>query len=114
MQTGVQKLSVREKIGYSLGDGAANFFFQTIMMYQVVYFTDVLNLPGGQARTLFLIALFWNGIFDPVMGLIADGSLKLFQARSRLRQRSGGKPWKGSGIAGRSRPMIILSTMLMP
>jgi GPH family glycoside/pentoside/hexuronide:cation symporter len=72
MQTGVQKLSVREKIGYSLGDGAANFFFQTIMMYQVVYFTDVLNLPGGQARTLFLIALFWNGIFDPVMGLIAD------------------------------------------
>jgi len=72
METGVTKLSVREKIGYSLGDGAANFFFQTIMMYQVVYFTDVLKLPGGQARTLFLVALFWNGIFDPIMGMIAD------------------------------------------
>ncbi len=72
MQTGVQKLSVREKVGYSLGDGAANFFFQTIMMYQVAYFTDVLKLPGGQARTLFLVALFWNGIFDPIMGIIAD------------------------------------------
>jgi GPH family glycoside/pentoside/hexuronide:cation symporter len=72
METGVTKLSIREKIGYSLGDGAANFFFQTIMMYQVVYFTDVLKLPGGQARTLFLVALFWNAIFDPFMGMIAD------------------------------------------
>jgi len=72
METGVTKLSVREKLGYSLGDGAANFFFQTIMMYQVAYFTDVLKLPGNQARLLFLVALFWNGIFDPIMGLIAD------------------------------------------
>lgn len=72
MATGIQKLSVKEKIGYSLGDGAANFFFQTIMMYQVVYFTDVLKLPGGQAKTLFLVALFWNAIFDPFMGRIAD------------------------------------------
>jgi glycoside/pentoside/hexuronide:cation symporter, GPH family len=72
METGIKKLSIREKIGYSLGDGAANFFFQTIMMYQVVYFTDVLKLPGSQARTLFLVALFWNAIFDPFMGRIAD------------------------------------------
>ena len=72
MQTGIQKLSIREKIGYSLGDGAANFFFQTIMMYQVVYFTDVLRLPGNQARILFLVALFWNAIFDPFMGIMAD------------------------------------------
>ena len=61
MQTGVQKLSFGEKLGYSLGDGAANFFFQTIMMYQVAYFTDVLQLGGNQAKTLFLVALFWNG-----------------------------------------------------
>lgn len=72
METGVTKLSIKEKLGYSLGDGAANFFFQTIMMYQVVYFTDVLKLPGSQARTLFLVALFWNAIFDPFMGRIAD------------------------------------------
>jgi len=31
MQTETGKLSVREKIGYSLGDGAANFIFQTFM-----------------------------------------------------------------------------------
>lgn len=33
MQTAVQKLSVTEKIGYSLGDLAANLIFQTLMTF---------------------------------------------------------------------------------
>ncbi|MBN1950232.1 MAG: MFS transporter [Bacteroidales bacterium] len=72
MATGVTKLSFKEKLGYSLGDGAANFFFQTIMMFQVTYFTEVLKLGNSRATTLFMVALIWNGIFDPFMGMIAD------------------------------------------
>jgi sugar (glycoside-pentoside-hexuronide) transporter len=72
MQTAVKKLSVGEKIGYSLGDGAANFVFQTIMMFQVVYFVGIFGIPEKKASVLFLVALFWNGIFDFIMGAIAD------------------------------------------
>ena len=34
-----QKLSVKEKIGYSLGDLAANLVFQTLITY-LAYFSD--------------------------------------------------------------------------
>ncbi len=37
MQTEVQKLSVTEKIGYSLGDLAANLIFQTLMTFLALY-----------------------------------------------------------------------------
>ncbi len=34
MKSAIQKLSVREKLGYSLGDSAANFIFQTMIIFQ--------------------------------------------------------------------------------
>jgi hypothetical protein len=40
MQPETGKLSVKEKIGYSLGDGAANFIFQTIMLLQLSFYTN--------------------------------------------------------------------------
>lgn len=36
----VQKLSVLEKVGYSLGDLAANLIFQTLMTF-LAYFTPI-------------------------------------------------------------------------
>jgi Na+/melibiose symporter-like transporter len=32
LQSGTEKLPVKEKIGYELGDSAANFVFQTMIM----------------------------------------------------------------------------------
>ena len=32
-----QKITIREKIGFSLGDAAANFIFQTIMLLQLQF-----------------------------------------------------------------------------
>ncbi len=72
MRTGVQKLSIGEKIGYSLGDSAANFVFQTTIFFQMVYFTNVMGVSPGKAGTLILIAMGWDAIFDPVMGILAD------------------------------------------
>ena len=39
-----QKLSVKEKIGYSLGDLAANLVFQTLMTYLAYFYTDIYGL----------------------------------------------------------------------
>src|SRR5665647_1506857 len=72
MQPETGKLSVKEKIGYSLGDGAANFIFQTMMLLQLSFYTDTFGLSAGAAATLFLIARLWGAICDPVFGALAD------------------------------------------
>lgn len=72
MEVNSERLSVKEKIGYSFGDGAANFVFQTMLMFQLAFYTDVYGLAAGAAGTLLLVGRVWDAIFDPFMGIIAD------------------------------------------
>ena len=67
-----QKVSIREKIGYSLGDSAANFVFMTMILFQLNYYTDTLGIAAGVAGTLLLVGRLWDAFFDPLMGIIAD------------------------------------------
>ncbi|MEQ1796573.1 MAG: glycoside-pentoside-hexuronide (GPH):cation symporter [Lacibacter sp.] len=68
-----QKLSVKEKIGYSLGDFAANLVFQTLMTYLAYFYTDIYGLEPNHASavmlTVGLVAAFG---FNPIIGAIAD------------------------------------------
>ncbi|HLO43380.1 MAG TPA: glycoside-pentoside-hexuronide (GPH):cation symporter [Leadbetterella sp.] len=68
-----QKLSVLEKVGYSLGDLAANLVFQTLVTYLAYFYTDIYGLKTEDATlvTLF-VGLFAAFVFNPVMGAIAD------------------------------------------
>lgn len=72
MQPETGQLSVKEKVGYSLGDGAANFIFQTMMLLQLSFYTDTFGLTAGAAATLFLVARLWGAVCDPVFGALAD------------------------------------------
>jgi glycoside/pentoside/hexuronide:cation symporter, GPH family len=67
-----QKLSFREKLGYSGGDAAANFVFQTMILFQANFYTDVFGLTAGLAATIILVARLWDACFDPLMGVLAD------------------------------------------
>ena len=67
-----QKLSFREKVGYSLGDMAANFIFQTMLALQLSFYTDTFGLTAAQAGTLFLLVGLGAAALNPVMGFIAD------------------------------------------
>jgi glycoside/pentoside/hexuronide:cation symporter, GPH family len=67
-----QKLSVKEKIGYGFGDGAANFVFQTMLIFQLPFYTDVFGITATAAGVLLLVGRFWDAAFDPFMGVIAD------------------------------------------
>jgi len=72
MQTTSQKVGVREKIGFSLGDGAANFIFQTLMLLQLSFYTDSFGLAAGAAAWLFLVARLWGAVCDPIFGFLSD------------------------------------------
>ncbi len=67
-----QRLSFREKAGYSLGDAATNFFFQAMIMYQTTFYTDVMGVSAAAIGVLFLVVRLLDGVFDPVMGIVAD------------------------------------------
>lgn len=67
-----EKLSIKEKVGYALGDTAANFVFQTMILLQLAFYTDTFGITAAAAGTLLLVARFWDAIFDPIMGIIAD------------------------------------------
>jgi len=67
-----QKLSFAEKAGYSLGDGAAAFVFQTMIYFQLNYYTDTLGISAAAAGTLLLVGRLWDAFFDPMMGVMAD------------------------------------------
>jgi Na+/melibiose symporter-like transporter len=67
-----QKLSVWEKIGYSLGDLAANLIFQTLMAFLAFFYTDIYKIPPGKASLVMLIGGVIGACFNLVMGAIAD------------------------------------------
>ena len=72
MTSDSQKLSVTEKIGYSLGDAAANFIFTTMLMFLTIFYTDVFGIPAAAVGTLFLVARISDAGWDFAMGAIAD------------------------------------------
>ena len=67
-----EKLSLKEKIGYSLGDTASNLFFQTFIFFITIFYTDVFGISAKAVGTMFLITKIWDAVNDPMMGMIAD------------------------------------------
>jgi Na+/melibiose symporter-like transporter len=71
--TASQKLSVVEKVGYSLGDLAANLVFQTLVTYLAYFYTDIYGLKTNDASALILIVgLIAAFGFNPIIGALAD------------------------------------------
>jgi Na+/melibiose symporter-like transporter len=85
-----ERLSAAEKVGYSLGDAAANFVFMTMILFQLNFYTDVMGLTTAAAGLVLLVPRLWDAFFDPVMGVLAD--------RTRTR-------W------GRFRPWILFTAI---
>lgn len=72
-QSVTTKLSVLEKVGYSLGDLAANLVFQTLMTYLAYFYTDIYGLETSHASALMLtVGLVAAFAFNPIIGAIAD------------------------------------------
>jgi len=66
------KLSVREKIGYGLGDAGGTVITCLIMNFLTFFYTDVFGLTPAIVGTLFIALRVFDAISDPLMGIIAD------------------------------------------
>ena len=72
MNNGVTKLSIKEKIGYSLGDTASHFVWDMVGFWLLFFYTDVYGISAAAAGTIMLVARFWDMAIDPVIGIVAD------------------------------------------
>ncbi len=72
MENNFSKVSLKEKIGYSLGDAASNLFFQTFIIFLPIFYTDVFGISAAAISTMFLVTRIWDAVNDPIMGMIAD------------------------------------------
>lgn len=65
--------SIKEKIGYALGDAAAGGITWKIMSIAFpLFFTNVFGLSFADAATLMLVARLFDVVTDPLMGSLAD------------------------------------------
>lgn len=65
-------ISIGEKIGYALGDGAANIAWRGVATFLFVFYTDVFGISPIAVGMLMLVARFSDGVTDVLMGIIGD------------------------------------------
>src|ERR1043165_3985173 len=67
-----QNLTVREKLGFGLGDTASNIVYQAVINILLYFYTDVYGIEAAAAGFLIFIVRVADAIIDPVIGGMAD------------------------------------------
>ena len=65
-------VSLKEKIGYGIGDVGFNFYWANISAFLLIFYTDVFGISAAAAGTMMLVTKIVDAFTDPVMGAIAD------------------------------------------
>ena len=66
------KASLKEKVGYGLGDFSSSMFWKIFSYYLPIFYSDVFGLKAQHAALLLLVTKLYDAISDPVMGIICD------------------------------------------
>lgn len=62
------KLTVKEKIGYGMGDAGCNIIFGAIMLFVNYFYTDIFGLAPALVGVLLLSVRVIDAVTDPIMG----------------------------------------------
>ena len=63
---------------YGLGDLASQFVWTFVGTYLTVFYTDIVGLAPLAVSMIMLLARLWDGINDPIMGMIAERTRSKF------------------------------------
>lgn len=92
---------------FAAGDFACNLYWQSVTLFLLFFYTDVLLLPAATAGLVAMLGALWDGIADMTVGMVAQrarsyrrfvigGSLPLGIAFVALFALS---EWRGTGLA---------------
>ena len=71
-QISPQRLSLKEKVGYAMGDVASNFYWRVFDVFLFIFYTDVFGLAPAAVGTMMLVTRLIDAFSDPLMGAMAD------------------------------------------
>lgn len=66
------RLPVWRRAAYGFTDAGGNFAFSMVSSYLTVFYTDVVGLTPAVISIIMLIARIWDGVNDPMMGIICE------------------------------------------
>lgn len=66
----MQKLSIKEKVGYGFGDLASVLYWQTISAYLLYFYTDVFGLTAAAAGVIAIILILFYKLDEKTMSHI--------------------------------------------
>lgn len=67
-----ETLSLKEKIGFGMGDAGCNMVWGSITMFLAYFYTDIFGLTPALVGILLLSVRVIDAVTDPIMGAIAD------------------------------------------
>ena len=94
-----EKLSLKTKIGFGVGDFYGGGSIVIIGFYYLYFLTDVVRINAALAGTIFLVSKIWDSISGPLIGMISD------RTRSRWGRR---RPYFLFGM-----PLIFISFVMI-
>ena len=66
------RLSLGQRLAYGSFEAGGMFAFSMVSTYLTVFYTDVVGLTPAVISIIMLIARVWDGINDPMMGIICE------------------------------------------
>lgn len=67
-----QKLNFSTKLAFGAGDFGPAICANILIFYLLFFFTNVAGLPPGLASSILMISKMWDGISDPIVGILSD------------------------------------------
>lgn len=61
-----------QKIGYGFGDFSSSIFWKIFTYYLPIFYSNVCGLRLEDTAMLLLITRVWDGVSDPLMGILSD------------------------------------------
>lgn len=68
----MNKISVKEKVSYGMGDLACNTVFTMVSSFLMFFYTDIAGIGLAAVGTIMLISRIVDAVTDPLMGMIVD------------------------------------------
>lgn len=66
------KISLKEKIGYGLGDMSSSMFWKIFSYYLPFFYSNIFGLTLDQVALLLVVTRIWDAVSDPMMGILSD------------------------------------------
>ena len=71
-ETIIQKLTLKTRLGYGIGDIAICLYWSGVGLYLLYFYTDVVCISPSMAGLIYGIGMLWDALTDPFMGYIAE------------------------------------------